>query len=325
MSKKKKVVQFQPLSLKNYIKQIARKLPIYKCWSLNEEDIEEAGINQIVVARQKKNGSFIVGYYLTDPFCLGLRNTFYKELEDEDDILEIFENLDNNLQEVEPNYAFNYVYGAIEYAGDLGFSPHKDFSITEFILDDVEDIDFIDIEFGKNGKPLYISGPFDDIKRIMGILNRAVGEGNYDTLEVDDNFFDDLNPIWEELAEINNLEEDEFSKRIMANIAEMEKHDKPFYTKIVLDTMLVDKFIENNYDDDTDELQEAYVLDPASIRYRLQEFSKESRDIQDEQEDAMFLRIALENSIKYEGNAYLLLKDFVKSCNLYLILAGSKT
>ena len=34
--------------------------------------------------------------------------------------------------------------------------------------------------FGRDGKPMYISGPYDDGERIIRKLRRGLGDGNYD-------------------------------------------------------------------------------------------------------------------------------------------------
>jgi hypothetical protein len=38
------------------------------------------------------------------------------------------------------------------------------------------------LTFGKDGKPLYVSGPEDNVDRIMAKLHRTAGEGNFDFL-----------------------------------------------------------------------------------------------------------------------------------------------
>ena len=37
-----------------------------------------------------------------------------------------------------------------------------------------------ELTFGRDGKPLYISGPYDDGDRIIRKLRRGLGDGNYD-------------------------------------------------------------------------------------------------------------------------------------------------
>jgi hypothetical protein len=37
-----------------------------------------------------------------------------------------------------------------------------------------------ELTFGRDGKPMYISGPDDDGERIIRKLHRGLGDGNYD-------------------------------------------------------------------------------------------------------------------------------------------------
>ena len=37
-----------------------------------------------------------------------------------------------------------------------------------------------ELTFGRDGKPMYISGPHDDGERIIRMLRRRLGDGNYD-------------------------------------------------------------------------------------------------------------------------------------------------
>ena len=67
----------------------------------------------------------------------------------------------------DPMLAQNIIYGGVEYAEDLGFEPDKDFNITQYLLDDVASLEFIDVEFGKDGKPFLITGPYDNLESIM--------------------------------------------------------------------------------------------------------------------------------------------------------------
>jgi hypothetical protein len=51
----------------------------------------------------------------------------------------------------------NIIYGANAFAEDCGFKIHRDFELTQYVLeDDTDEIEYIDIEFGKNGEPFLI-------------------------------------------------------------------------------------------------------------------------------------------------------------------------
>jgi len=74
------------------------------------------------------------------------------------------------------------VYGAIGYARELGFEPHSDFRRAAGYLGawDGE----CELAFGRDGKPMYISGPYDDGERIIRNLHRSLGEGNHDFMDM---------------------------------------------------------------------------------------------------------------------------------------------
>ncbi len=171
------------LSPKGYIRKVARKLPV-ECKILGSW--EERGNTQILVIRKKLNGDAIVGFFMVDLWCLGLKDTFFRYNMNEfeyEALMEQFNTqfgVDDQLITCSPQLAFNIIYGAVEYAEDLGFSPPKDFAITEYLLDDVDDVEYMGVEFGRNGQPYYMPGPDDNIQRVLNTLNKNVGEGNYD-------------------------------------------------------------------------------------------------------------------------------------------------
>jgi hypothetical protein len=184
--KKKKPSKPQPqMSPTNYIKSgRARLLPISECWI--SSDWETTGLCSITVARQHTTGNVTLGIYLVDTYCLGLKNTsvmFSKPPFEYEDLLDKIFSSHPAKERIEYVLAHNIIYGAIAYAEDLGFKPEKDWALSEFILEeDTDDIELMDIEFGKDGKPLFISGPYDNVAKITARLDQSVGKGNYDFL-----------------------------------------------------------------------------------------------------------------------------------------------
>jgi hypothetical protein len=72
------------------------------------------------------------------------------------------------------------VYGAIDYARKLGFEPQKDFRLSRFTLSEPSNTELpYNIEFGKDGKPLYIAGPNDNADRVIERLRKTVGDENF--------------------------------------------------------------------------------------------------------------------------------------------------
>jgi tetratricopeptide (TPR) repeat protein len=181
-NKKHKVVSLSSnkFSPENYIKSQARSLPIIEC--LITAEWEGAGICTIIVARGHKTGNVTVGSYLVDLYCLGLKDTGYRFNATQTEYNELKQG-NSGLKPSDYTTAHNIIYGAIAYAEDFGFKPHKDFSVSQFILEaDDDHIELLEFEFGLNGKPCYMPGPYDEeakINRIEATLKLNAGEGNY--------------------------------------------------------------------------------------------------------------------------------------------------
>ena len=126
---------------RKYIIEAGRKVPLDKV--LSDYGTHDEGICQFFVIRKKLNGNYLLGMYLVDTHCTGLKSTTYRESLTQYELKELLDNIvrdsDTPIQEIDPNLAFNVIYGAIEYAEDLGIEViDKDFEITEYILPDVE-------------------------------------------------------------------------------------------------------------------------------------------------------------------------------------------
>ncbi len=179
--RKKKGVQAKKMSPEKYIIQKGKDLEFYEC-HINE-DWQEGGMAKVLISKKMPSGKLIASSYLLDIFCLGVKNTFYQFNIDEFDYEDIKKRVypeDQIMKECDPVFIHNLIFGSVDYAYDLGFSPQKDFKITEYLLNP----DFItdeinEIEFGKNGEPFFISGPDDNVNLIINKLNESVGEGNY--------------------------------------------------------------------------------------------------------------------------------------------------
>ncbi len=192
--KKTKVVKMTPrFSPEKYIKQAARKLPVKK--TLISENIFESGLGQVFIVREKPNGDLVVGIYMVDVFACGVKDSIFN-ITDEQELNSIIDRVNESgdkLIEFDSNYTFNLIYGAVEYAEDCGIEPHNSFNLTSYILDDIDDIEYVDIEFGKDGHPLYIQGMHDNSARILAAMDKKIGPGNYDFITEADMFDDGFN------------------------------------------------------------------------------------------------------------------------------------
>jgi hypothetical protein len=78
--------------------------------------------------------------------------------------------------------ACEIVFGSVHYAQGLGFEPHPDFAAAAGHLGTWAGPGTI--SFGKDGKPLYVFGPYDDHRSIISTLTRTVGQGNFEVLAI---------------------------------------------------------------------------------------------------------------------------------------------
>ncbi len=321
MAKKGKIAQMQPISLKTYIVERARKLPFYKCWSVGDD---ASGMNQIIVSRQKANGNIIVGFYLIDHFCLGLKDTFYKEFADLDELDEAyFDSLppDFKTKEISADYAQNYIYGAIEYAEDLGFEPDKDFRITEYILDDVEDIDYIEIAFGENGIPHYIPGEQDDVEKNLKILREKVGMDNFQFTNLFDAFDDeekyDDDEYFDEMSKLKDLDDEEFTEKAQKIIAAMPEGNPKLL--FILNYVVLAK-IESSYND-IDVLIKRYKADKKGlvneIKTKIINEIEVFKEILDKDYENKILQTLVEQYLYHESKHFILHTDYQKAISSF--------
>ncbi|TSA30439.1 MAG: hypothetical protein D4R67_00475 [Bacteroidetes bacterium] len=190
----------QPLlTPEKYIRTRARILPIGACYI--NDNWKDSGFAMIIVTRQHINGNITHGAYMVDLYCLGVKDSFWNFNQHPQEFRELLEKQQRandfglRIRTVDYQVAHNIIYGAIEFAEEFGFYPHKSFEVTRYILEeDTDHIQLMDIEFGFKGKPLYISSPENpgEKNRVFAHLEKRLGTGNYHFItEVEaDEFFE---------------------------------------------------------------------------------------------------------------------------------------
>lgn len=163
-------------------------------------DWKESGITPVVVAREQSPDKVIFAVPLMDLYCLGVKDAYanadYSRKQFERKLPQMCAGAP---EECSIELAHEIIYGGLEYARRYGFDPHPDF--TRQMADKVLDPPDAHpregkVEFGKDGKPLFASGPYDDEHRINKVINtlmRTAGEGNFDYLigMGEEDFFDE--------------------------------------------------------------------------------------------------------------------------------------
>ena len=277
MAKNTKGKVIQMLSPENYIRKKARTLPIFEC--LVKSEWEETKMTPVLVARSHSNGNITVCSYLVDLMCLGVKDTMFLFNVPIHTYEEFKEKMTGGIELVEVDYtlAHNIVFAGIEFAEEFGFKPHKDYeSITKFMLEeDTEDIELLEIECGRNGKPFYMQGPFEDVsktQKIIAQLEKTAGKGNYE-------FVTELDDDEDEFDNMSTKEKTDEFLDLLSNLDTLDEDDSyrlteltdSFFQKLI-DNEMVDQYTDEIFDELTskdltdDEIPEQLLgIEPGSM------------------------------------------------------------
>jgi len=149
----------------------------------NEDNIDSdsRGLGTVFVARYVSN-RFRVCTYLVDYWCLGVKDAIPPRQMDrtkyEAFLRNIYHMYPDGYAEITLKQAQDIVFGAVAYADSLGLKPHADFAAAREHLGEWSGQ--TDIEFGRDGKPCFIAGPYDNANMIMRTLSQSSAANNFD-------------------------------------------------------------------------------------------------------------------------------------------------
>lgn len=170
--------------------KIVSALPLHTCFSGTHW--KSQGIANVAVVRAMPLGNFIAGVYLVDMWCLGVKDAFLRINITQGEINEMKKTIGDccmGLRNLSYEDARSLILGSIKYAASIGFSPHKDWELAQHVVE--PNRAFEDkFEFGKDGKPFYIAGPYDSDVRDE-YAKRASKAGGYWMIPLD-NDIDEL-------------------------------------------------------------------------------------------------------------------------------------
>ncbi len=121
--KEQLINQEQPLTL---VKK-AVQYPVYECFI--NECWQDEGLAAIFIVRQLPNLKYILGTYLVDTLCLGLKNTFCNARLPYSSIQTVLRKSNWEMISIEYEDARSIILGGIEYAKGLGFGTNKDWAL----------------------------------------------------------------------------------------------------------------------------------------------------------------------------------------------------
>lgn len=144
---------------------------------------EASGLVGVLVARRRSTASANVSLcgYLVDTYCLGVKDALGPQVVRTHDLVRavdrFFAAFDGPPLDAPLDLARHLVWGAVDYARQLGFEPHRDFAQASGHLQPLDRPAVI--AFGCHGMPYYIQGPHDEPDAIMRTLHNNVGDNGY--------------------------------------------------------------------------------------------------------------------------------------------------
>ena len=164
----------------------ARKFPISACYISQDWQHSVTELVQIAVARQQPDGGITFGVYLVDMLCLGLKSTFCNGGFTAGEFrLSVLGKLEEAMpmESCPPELAHQIIYQAIDYAAQFGIKPDKDFKLSQLVLEPRGELpETYHLTFGKDGKPFFVAGPYDNVQAIVAKLEATAGPGNYEVM-----------------------------------------------------------------------------------------------------------------------------------------------
>ncbi|MSR57797.1 MAG: hypothetical protein EXS05_09000 [Planctomycetaceae bacterium] len=157
--------------------------PILHCCAIGT--IFERGFGQVLISRELPNRKVAFASILLDLYCLGAKDAMFHVTERGQYDRQMYGHMTATFETVtlKPACARKLIEGAVEYARNLDFQPHPDYSQAKRIFGDIDpaacEQTFV---YGKDGKPFYIAGPNDSsdrCTRIMRSLHTRCGPGGY--------------------------------------------------------------------------------------------------------------------------------------------------
>ena len=148
-------------------------------------------VTALVARRRRHRRGATVCIYLLDVYCLGVKNATGPDDMNDQALRRLTDHVFSGYHAppvpAPIELVRDLVLGAAEYAHMPGFAPHPDFQQAHAHLGPWTGPSAI--TFGRDGKPTYVSGPYDDPDHVLRTLRRAVGPKGFNytvALDIDE-------------------------------------------------------------------------------------------------------------------------------------------
>lgn len=144
--------------------------PFFEC--IYTHDTLESGITNIVYSKKINNGMIAASIILLDLYCLGVKDAFVM-IETLLEYQKFKAKTPGEWLSIHPVCAKKMIEGSVEYAKNIGFSPHDDFKLAFQLFSTIDSsLCNESYEYGLKGKPFYISGPNESPAQIQTIFRK---------------------------------------------------------------------------------------------------------------------------------------------------------
>jgi hypothetical protein len=161
--------------------RLASRAPFGPCAVSRGWD-DDGGLPSLVTAlvtHGLPDGRLLPSLAMVDRTCLGVKDAFVAapvSARQFDGFCERVGTAQGGMDECEPLVAQSIVYHAIAYARRLGFEPHPSFPDVLF---GPRPAALIATPWHENDEPIYLAGPDDNVRSILGRLESAVGRDRF--------------------------------------------------------------------------------------------------------------------------------------------------
>lgn len=149
-------------------------------WVDKEPAAGIGGMVSVLVARRHSWDRLRVGGFLTDVYCMGVKNAIGPDVIDDRFLSQFREYFFSDYpgwQEAPFELVQHLVLGSIEYARGLGFEPDSAYEAGADLLGTLDGEPAV--TFGREGRPHYVEFPGDDPAKVLRTLRQTLTDDQF--------------------------------------------------------------------------------------------------------------------------------------------------
>ena len=142
------------------------KRPIGPCF-ITGEWRKEAGLATVCFTRELPKNRYVGAIFLVDLGCLGVKDVLTNQYLAAD-LEKFLDNYIHDFEQCDPALGVKVVTSAVDFARSIGFEPPMEYLEARQLFGEVDPNECDDeVTLGRNGMPLYVAGPHDDVDAIV--------------------------------------------------------------------------------------------------------------------------------------------------------------